>query len=308
MKYLVAFSGGKDSVAMVLHLLELGINRSDIHLHHHEVDGGGQNLWDWGGTASYCQAFADAMGLKLFFSGRFGGIDREMLRTNEGCQSVYYYGDGEKTVLTSKPGSTTRLKFPAVAADLRTRWCSACIKINVFSRVITNLYPTGEYIVCTGERGEESANRARYAKREPHQSNSLKRSVTAWRPILDWTEGEVWAIIERWKIQPHPCYELGYSRCSCQICIFGSANVWASNAELSPSKLVYIRQREIEFGFTLYNGMTILEKAKKGVSFLLPENVKKWKNQALIRFTLPIIVEKWKLPQGAFVQEKAGSL
>lgn len=35
----VAFSGGKDSVASVLHLLDLGINPSRIELHHHRVDG-----------------------------------------------------------------------------------------------------------------------------------------------------------------------------------------------------------------------------------------------------------------------------
>lgn len=51
--HLVAFSGGKDSVAMVLYLLEMGVPKENIHLHHHDVDGGGENLWDWGGTSSY---------------------------------------------------------------------------------------------------------------------------------------------------------------------------------------------------------------------------------------------------------------
>jgi len=40
-KILVAFSGGKDSIACVLHLLDLGIPRSSIELHHHLVDGRG---------------------------------------------------------------------------------------------------------------------------------------------------------------------------------------------------------------------------------------------------------------------------
>lgn len=74
---LVAFSGGKDSVAMVLHLLRSGVNPETIHLHHHDVDGGGLNLWDWQCTKSYCQAFADYFGLQIFFSGRVGGIPHE---------------------------------------------------------------------------------------------------------------------------------------------------------------------------------------------------------------------------------------
>lgn len=34
---LVAFSGGKDSLACLLHLLDLGVDRSKIELWHHDV-------------------------------------------------------------------------------------------------------------------------------------------------------------------------------------------------------------------------------------------------------------------------------
>lgn len=310
MVYLVAFSGGKDSVAMVLHLLESGVAKENIHLHHHDIDGGGENIWDWGGTTSYCQAFADALGLQLFFSFRQGGIDREMLRKNEGLQPVHFQAVvGEDfRVLPSKEGNTTRLKFPAIAASLMTRWCSSCVKIDVLRRVIPAMYREGNFTVCTGERREESANRAKYFEQEEHICSSKKRFVEAWRPVIDWTEKEVWAIIERWKIQPHPCYELGYPRCSCQICIFGSENIWAANYELSPEKIYYIEGREGQFGFTLFNGMGILEKVRRGKSFLKPEKIERWANEAMQLFVSPIFVENWTLPQGAFASEKAGSV
>lgn len=308
--YLVAFSGGKDSIAMVLHLLESGVPKENIHLHHHEVDGGAQNLWDWACTTSYCQAFADALGLQLFFSYREGGIDREMYRQNEGLQDVLFQSQcgGGYERLKSKEGNSTRLKFPAIAADLRTRWCSSCVKIDVLRRVIPAMYKEGEFIICTGERRQESANRAKYNETEPHICTNKKRNVTAWRIVIDWTEEQVWAIIKRWKIQPHPCYMLGYSRCSCQTCIFGSDNIWASNAELSPEKVEAIAQRESDFGFTLYNGMTIFEKCNRGKSFLTYENVARWAAEALGEFVSPIFVENWTLPQGAFATEKAGSV
>lgn len=45
---IVAFSGGKDSLACLLHLLELGVPRSKIELWHHDVDGReGSTLMDW---------------------------------------------------------------------------------------------------------------------------------------------------------------------------------------------------------------------------------------------------------------------
>jgi 3'-phosphoadenosine 5'-phosphosulfate sulfotransferase (PAPS reductase)/FAD synthetase len=310
MTHIVAFSGGKDSVAMVLHLLESGVPKDRIHLHHHDVDGGGDNLWDWGGTTSYCTAFANALGLQLFFSYREGGIDAEMHRQNSGLKDVYYQPvpGGDYAVLRSKPGYSTRLKFPAITASLMTRWCSSCVKIDVLRRVIPAMYHEGDFLVCTGERREESANRAKYFEREEHICSTKKRRVEAWRPIIDWQEQEVWAIMERWKIQPHPCYELGYSRCSCQICIFGSENIWASNFQLSPEKIYYIQDREEQFGFTLFNSMGIMEKVKRGRSFLKADKVERWASEAMNEFKSPIFVQNWCLPQGAFVGEKAGSV
>jgi len=170
------------------------------------------------------------------------------------------------------------------------------------------MYPTGDYIVCTGERREESANRAKYFEREEHICSTKKRRVEAWRPVIDWTESQVWAAMRRWKIQPHPCYELGYPRCSCQICIFGSENIWASNMELSPEKVAYIRERELTFGFTLYNNKSIHDVACKGVSFLKRDKIDRWGKEAMTEFTSPIFVDTWTLPQGAFMMEKAGSI
>lgn len=310
MTYIVAFSGGKDSVAMVLHLLETGVKPEQIHLHHHDVDGGGENLWDWGGTTSYCEAFAKAFGLELFFSYRKGGIDAEMNRENSGLQDVHFQKEtgGEYWVLASKQGNTTRRKFPAVTASLMTRWCSSCVKIDVMRRVIPVMYPEGDYTVCSGERREESANRAKYFEREEHTCNNRKRNVESWRPVIDWSEQEVWKIMEKYKVQPHPCYELGYGRCSCQICIFGSENIWASNYQLSPEKIDYIEQRETQFGFTLYDKIGIREKVAKGKSFLQPDKVDRWAYEAMYEFLSPIITEQWALPQGAFMREKAGSV
>lgn len=60
-RFVVAFSGGKDSVALVLHLIELGIPRDKIELHHHDIDGHGPTFMDWDITPAYCRAFAGAM-------------------------------------------------------------------------------------------------------------------------------------------------------------------------------------------------------------------------------------------------------
>lgn len=311
-KFLVCFSGGKDSIAMVLYLLERGVERNRIVLHHHDVDGGGENLFDWAVTTEYCRAFAQQFQLDILFSFRDGGILREIYRENEGLQDILYQQEpgGEYIRLKSQKGNSTRRKFPAVAADLRTRWCSSTVKIDVLSRVISNnpQYAQGNFIICTGERRQESSNRAKYLKAEKYRTHTKKRNAYQWRPIIDWTEENVWHIIESHKVQVHPCYELGWNRCSCQTCIFSSADIWASVFDINPEKVYRFIDIEKEIEHTLYNKMTLEDKVLKGNSFIVLDS-DFWIQQATKAFTMPIIVEgEWTLPKGAYLENICGSV
>ena len=46
-KYIVSFSGGKDSTALLLFLIDNGVDKSKIELWHQEIDGRGENFFDW---------------------------------------------------------------------------------------------------------------------------------------------------------------------------------------------------------------------------------------------------------------------
>ena len=62
-RIIVCFSGGKDSLACLLYLLEQGVSPDRITLHHHLVDGReGSTMMDWPVTEAYCQAIAKALG------------------------------------------------------------------------------------------------------------------------------------------------------------------------------------------------------------------------------------------------------
>jgi hypothetical protein len=123
----------------------------------------------------------------------------------------------------------------------------------------------------------------------------------------------VWAIIEKYKVQPHPCYELGWGRCSCQLCIFSNENIWAAINEISPEKVQRIAEIEDDLSFTLYgdkkNGNVNVFAAKvlKGVSFIHVAAKQRWLKEALGEFTSDIIVETWQLPAGAFSVEASGA-
>jgi 3'-phosphoadenosine 5'-phosphosulfate sulfotransferase (PAPS reductase)/FAD synthetase len=306
-KIIVAFSGGKDSVACVLALLELGVAKDRIELWHHDVDGReGSDLMDWPITRDYCRAFAEALGLPIYYSWRAGGFEGEMLRENSRTQQTRWEQPGGTLgAAGGKRGTvSTRRKFPQVAASLSVRWCSSSLKIDVCSMAIINQrrFRNTKTLVVTGERAQESKARAKYKVFEPHRADRRqgrnKRHVDVWRAVHGWTEVEVWAALERWRINPHPCYQLGFSRCSCMPCIFGNNDQWATVQALDPDRFSKLAAYEADFGVTLKRKHSLPVLAAKGTSYKLDA-----KARALgmgRKYDAPIFVEVWTLPSGAY--------
>lgn len=306
---IVGFSGGKDSVACVLHLLDLGVDPSRIELWHHDVDGReGSRMMDWAVTRAYCSAFAEAIGAKLYFSWKVGGFEREMLRDGAAtAPSRFETPEGVKQAGGVRGTLGTRLKFPQVSADLSVRWCSAYLKIDVASLALNNQerFLGRRTLFITGERAEESAARAKYATFEPHRTDNRdgKRNVKHvdhWRPVHGWKEAEVWAIIERFRINPHPAYRLGWGRVSCAACIFGSPDQWASLKAVNPCQFEAVAGYEESFGVTIQRKRSIRELAAAGTPYAFQESDR----DAAVSETWdePMIVPEgaWKLPAGAF--------
>lgn len=71
-RYVVAFSGGKESLAALLHLFSLGVPPHAIELHHHYVDGRGPTFMDWPCKLGYVRAIAEYFGVALFVLWREG--------------------------------------------------------------------------------------------------------------------------------------------------------------------------------------------------------------------------------------------
>lgn len=68
---------------------------------------------------------------------------------------------------------STRCKFPQCSPDLKVRWCSSYLKIDVCSLAIINQqrFRGIRTLVLSGERGEESAARAKYNIFEPDRAD-----------------------------------------------------------------------------------------------------------------------------------------
>ena len=136
--YIVSFSGGKDSTALLLYLLDNDVSKEKIELWHQEIDGRSASLFDWEVTPDYCRKVGDAFGIKVLSQWKEGGFTREMLRENQRTAPVFFETPDGNICRTGgdKGSSSTRRKFPQPSPDLRTRWCSAYLKIDVCATAI----------------------------------------------------------------------------------------------------------------------------------------------------------------------------
>ncbi|MAG25582.1 hypothetical protein CMI47_08390 [Candidatus Pacearchaeota archaeon] len=328
-KILVQFSGGKDSWAALLWLLEAGAPRDKIEIWHQNVDGEGDDgavsSMDWPVTREYVAAAAKAMGLPLWTQWRAEGIIGELQRKGRHMYPMYFEDLDERGRRVVREATTEagwlegRPGWPA-KKDMVKRWCTYGMKMEPADKGI--LYSARlskealghipRFLVVTGERREESKDRARYSSVQPHRTHApTRRYVDQWRPVHHLTEEEVWALMKRHKIQPHPAYELGWSHCSCFGCIYTSPAHWALMRRFAPGQFRGLVKAERRKGATITHGVTLTEAADKGeaqaqrIIASIPAPIrKKWLPVAMggRRFTPAMVHVKgdWRLPTGAF--------
>jgi 3'-phosphoadenosine 5'-phosphosulfate sulfotransferase (PAPS reductase)/FAD synthetase len=310
---LVMFSGGKDSLAALLHLIDTGCPREKIELWHHEIDEPNHTFMDWKCTPSYCKAVAKALGIKYFASRRIGGFKAELLKENKQSNPCIIEIEDEngKTQAIIRGGVKskvqTRRKFPAAVADMRKgRWCTGSLKIDVARLAINNQprFENKKTLYITGERWQESQGRGEYEELERHDNDAregkLQRHIDHYRPVHKWTTQEVWAKIAEHKINPHPCYKLGWGRCSCAGCVFSGPNHWCSLRKVNPDQVNEIAKHENEFNHTISaEKLNVHERADKGTPFEgtnNPDWVAEANNE---NWDEPVILDDWKPPLGS---------
>lgn len=310
-KYIVSYSGGKDSTACFLYLLENGIPPEKIELWHQDIDGRSTTFFDWEVTPDYCRQFAKAFGVKIFFQWKIGGFEREMLRDNSlTAPTSFELPDGSVRTKGGTGGDpNTRRKFPQVCADLKKRWCSAYLKIDVFTMAIVNQerFRNIRTLVISGERGEESPQRAKYKIFEPDRADrrdgkKVVRHVDRFRPIRDWKEHQVWDIIRRFRVRPHPCYFMGFSRCSCKFCIFGNKDQMASANLISPGITRKIVGYESDFKCTIKRNTDLATFISTGKPYgsITQELISQVTSYEYKQSIIIPPSEEWILPAGAF--------
>lgn len=333
----VLLSGGKDSIACYYKLLELGVPRGKIEFWHHDIDGGNPcRRMDWRCTHNYVRSFADAEGVPLRLSWRVNGFFGELYRVGASepvewmepetgevircklsqnyikCQEIKEKAADDMENELKKLGY--RMKFPAKTGDLSRRWCSAYLKIMVADTVMSNLEKTranAKVLVVSGERRGESSGRAKYNEMEIHRTNAeakAHRLVHQWRPVIDYSEKDVWEVLKRHNVNPHPCYRAGWNRCSCAMCIFSTPKLFAGIRELYLEDYALLKQDEEILGFTLDNKCDLDTFVGDAESCVYHGDLAAIHSLVTGEFTVDDVYVKgnWMYPAGAFHGAEGG--
>lgn len=234
----IGVSGGKDSqaatIATIQHLDRLG-HRGPRILVHSDL-----GIVEWDDSIHVCRDMARHFGIELVIVRRQAGdlMDRWEARWQS---SIYRYCN-LLTVTLVPCWSTPKLRF-----------CTSELKTHVISAELRRRYPGQQVVNVTGIRRQESATRARAAIHTHAQGVNL----IDWRPILEWTEQEVFAAINASGMTCHPAYRcFGMSRVSCRFCIMSSLPDLAAAARQPEAAPLYRRMvtLEADSGFAFQGG------------------------------------------------------
>lgn len=226
-------SGGKDSQAMLIKLLEI-VPPAQLLVVHATL---GES--EWPGALEHAQDQAEAAGVP-FIVAQAGKTFLEMV---EGRFA-------SRPEVPSWPSSSTR----QCTSDLKRGPITREVRRYASARGITRI------VNCMGMRAAESSARAKKRPWGEHAAHGAAgRSWYDWLPIHELTTTEVYQTIEDAGQELHPAYAGGNERLSCVFCLFGSAGDLRHGALKNPELYARYVEMERRTGYTLHMSRRSLE-------------------------------------------------
>tara|TARA_R110002110_G_scaffold198733_1_gene409278 strand:- start:2025 stop:2957 length:933 start_codon:yes stop_codon:yes gene_type:complete len=219
MQYIASISGGKDSAAMALHLMEQGIEFEPVFF-----DTG----WEHPDVYEYLRGeLADKIGKVLEITPPLPKLTEE----KEALAIKYEARLGHTSAMVRW------ILHKGMFPNRLGRWCTDHLKIKAIRKHLKTFdYPVN----CVGVRAAESKARAKLPERE--LSTSLGCMV--WRPLIKWTEQDVIDIHHRHGLAPNPLYLKGAKRVGCWPCIYSRKSEVQFMAAKDPTRIDLIRDLE----------------------------------------------------------------
>lgn len=272
----IGVSGGKDSqaatIATIQHLDRLG-HRGPRILVHSDL-----GIVEWDDSIHVCRDMARHFGIELVIVRRQAGDLME--RWEARWESSIYRYCNLLTVTLVPCWSTPKLRF-----------CTSELKTHVIAAELRRRFPRQHVVNVTGIRRQESAARAKATI----YSHAKTGNLIDWRPILEWTEQEVFSAINASGMACHPAYRcFGMSRVSCRFCIMSSLPDLAAAARQPEAAPLYRRMvtLEADSGFAFQGGRWLGDIAPDLLDADLRDRLARAKEIAAIRSSIEATIPK----------------
>jgi 3'-phosphoadenosine 5'-phosphosulfate sulfotransferase (PAPS reductase)/FAD synthetase len=226
--FVVNHSGGKDSQAMLIKLLEIIPPRQLVVIHASLGD------VEWEGALDLARDQAVGAGLPFVVAHAvktFMEMVEHRFKVRPGPNSPCWPS-------ASNRQCTSDLKRGPIEREAR-RYARA----RSFSAVVS----------CMGIRAAESTNRAKLQSFRVNERNTIKgRDWFEWLPIFEMSTDDVFDTIAAAGQKPHWAYTAGNERLSCVFCIMGSPRDLANGARHRPDLLARYDEIEKRTGYTMH--------------------------------------------------------
>ncbi len=196
-KIVVCVSGGKDSTAMCLNLMEQGYSPSDYTRVYSDTG------WEDKRTYEYLDYLEQTVG-------PITRVKSDITVPQERMDQVRHI---ESLLGFESPMVRRIYKYKHLPTTLG-KWCTRDLKMNPTKAFLDSIEEM-EPVVLVGIRKEESLRRSKLSEWE----YSDFYGCDVHRPILEWTEKEVIDIHTRFSLLPNNLYLNGWSRVGCYPCI-----------------------------------------------------------------------------------------
>lgn len=233
--FVASHSGGKDSQAMLIKLLER-IPRAQLLVVHASL---GES--EWHGALEHAERHAEAAGVPFLVA-----------------RAQKSFLDMVEHRFKVRPGPNSSC-WPSAA----NRQCTSDLKRGPIEREVRRYVKAHDFtavVSCMGMRAAESPARAKRPVLQPNTRNTIRgREWWEWLPIHDMPTEEVFRTIAASGQTLHPAYLAGNQRLSCVFCILASPRDLANGARHRPE--LYAKYREIEqrTGYTMHQSRKSLD-------------------------------------------------
>lgn len=226
-----SISGGKDSTAMALNLLEQGYTPNDFT----------RIFFDTGWEHEQTYTYLD------YLETIIGPIQRFKLHVEKNPEYANSIDQIENMLGFESP--FVRLIYKKrIFPNGRIKYCTDSLKLKLAKQYYDSL--NCDYVNLVGVRAEESIKRSKYTEWEYNN----RFDCYTHRPLLHWTEKNVIDIHHRFNITPNPLYLRGWNRVGCYPCIYSNKKE-ISKLEAGRVEVIKIIENDLNATFFKRNGV-----------------------------------------------------